>query len=58
MQQLLTGKKRLKGFEGEWKEVKLGEIGTRITRKNSEDNKNVVTISAQRGFVIQTDFFS
>ena len=28
MQQLLTGKKRLKGFGGEWKMVKLGEIGT------------------------------
>ena len=27
MQQLLTGKKRLKGFEGEWKEVRLGKIG-------------------------------
>ena len=27
MQQLLTGKKRLKGFEGVWKEVRLGEIG-------------------------------
>lgn len=27
MQQLLTGKKRLKGFRGEWKEVKLGSIG-------------------------------
>ena len=26
MQQLLTGKKRLKGFSGEWKEVRLGEI--------------------------------
>ena len=26
MQQLLTGKKRLKGFEGEWEEVKLGEL--------------------------------
>lgn len=26
MQQLLTGKKRLKGFCGEWKEVRLGEI--------------------------------
>lgn len=26
MQQLLTGKKRLKGFEGKWKEVRLGEI--------------------------------
>ena len=28
MQQLLTGGKRLKGFEGKWKEVKLGEIAT------------------------------
>lgn len=27
MQQLLTGKKRLKGFSGEWKMVKLGECG-------------------------------
>jgi len=27
MQQLLTGKKRLKGFGGEWKEIKLGDIG-------------------------------
>ena len=27
MQQLLTGKKRLKGFEGEWEEVKLGNLG-------------------------------
>ena len=27
MQQLLTGKKRLKGFSGEWKKVKIGEIG-------------------------------
>lgn len=27
MQQLLTGKKRLPGFGGEWKEVKLGDIG-------------------------------
>lgn len=58
MQQLLTGKKRLKGFGGEWKHIKLGNIAERITRKNEEDNKNVVTISAQRGFVVQTDFFN
>lgn len=58
MQQLLTGKERLPGFSGEWKEVKLGNISERITRKNEEDNKNVVTISAQRGFVVQTDFFN
>lgn len=58
MQQLLTGKKRLKGFGGEWSYIKLGNIAERITRKNEEDNKNVVTISAQRGFIVQTDFFS
>lgn len=58
MQQLLTGKKRLKGFGGKWKRIKLGDIAERITRKNEEDNQNVVTISAQRGFVVQTDFFN
>ena len=58
MQQLLTGKKRLKGFGGEWKNIKLGSVADRITRKNEEDNQNVVTISAQRGFVVQTDFFN
>ena len=58
MQQLLTGKKRLPEFNGEWKRKKLGDIAERVTRKNEEDNKNVVTISAQRGFVIQTDFFN
>ena len=58
MQQLLTGKKRLEGFSGEWKNIKLGNIAERITRKNEEDNRNVVTISAQRGFVVQTDFFN
>jgi len=28
MQQLLTGKKRVKGFGGKWEEVKLGDIAT------------------------------
>lgn len=45
MQQLLTGKKRLfddsgKTFEGEWEEVKLGELGqtfTGLTGKTKED---------------------
>jgi type I restriction enzyme S subunit len=58
MQELLTGKKRLKGFEGVWKEATLGKLFDRVTRKNSEVNTNVVTISAQRGFVKQTDFFN
>ncbi len=58
MQQLLTGKKRRPGFSGTWKRIKLRDIAERITRKNDEDNKNVVTISAQKGFVVQTDFFN
>ena len=58
MQQLLTGKKRLPGFTGEWEKVKLGEISKRVTRKNDTNCQNVVTISAQKGFVRQTDFFN
>lgn len=38
MQQLLTGKKRLKGFEGEWKEVRLGDIA-QITMGQSPDSR-------------------
>lgn len=58
MQQLLTGKKRLPGFSEEWKNVKLGDIAKRIVRKNNIECSNVVTISAQKGFVRQTDFFN
>lgn len=58
MQNLLTEKKRLKGFSGEWKEKKVKDVFVRVTRKNTEVNTNVVTISAQRGFVRQTDFFN
>lgn len=58
MQQLLTGKKRVKGFGGAWKEKTLGNLFERVSRKNTENNTNVVTISAQRGFVRQTDFFN
>lgn len=58
MQQLLTGKKRLKGFEEVWSELTLDNITKRVIRRNKELNDNVVTISAQRGFVRQEDFFN
>ena len=57
-QQLLTGKKRLSGFSEKWTNTHLGKIATRITTKNEELNDTVVTISAQRGFVLQEDFFN
>ncbi len=37
MQQLLTGKKRFPGFDGEWKEVKLGEYFTERKESNRPD---------------------
>ena len=39
MQQLLTGKKRLPGFTGEWKRYKLHEIGN-ITTGNTPSTKD------------------
>ena len=38
--------------------VKLGEIFIRLTRKNIENNTNVLTISAKYGLVNQEEFFS
>lgn len=58
MQRLLTGRVRLSGFTTHWQKIKLGEICKRVTRRNEENCQNVMTISAQRGFVSQTDFFN
>ncbi len=57
MQQLLTGKKRLKGFSEPWENTRLDNVSERITRENIYGCNNVVTVSAQKGFVLQTDFF-
>ena len=55
---LLTGKKRLPGFEGEWEEKKLREVFTRITRKNTEGNEHALTISGTLGLIDQREFFN
>ena len=62
MQQLLTGKKRLldnkgKRFEGEWEEIELGDVCSRVMEKNNGQSTNVVTISAQQGLIRQEEFF-
>ena len=58
MQQLLTGKKRLPGFDGEWKTVRLGHISKRIRERNHIGSTNVMTISAQFGLINQEEFFN
>ncbi len=63
MQQLLTGKKRLKGFEKEkqkskWKEMKVGDLFNEIIVSNDGDEKHIImTISSKRGLVSQEDKF-
>ncbi|MBA1146669.1 restriction endonuclease subunit S [Ectothiorhodospiraceae bacterium WFHF3C12] len=57
MQQLLTGKKRLPGFEGKWTYVQVGDVFRRVTRRNGGRSHNVVTISGRRGLIRQEEFF-
>ncbi|HFI0251724.1 TPA: restriction endonuclease subunit S, partial [Streptococcus suis] len=50
---------RFRGFEDDWKEVKLREVSKRVTRKNKELISNLpLTISAQYGLVDQEEFFN
>ncbi|MPM91090.1 hypothetical protein SDC9_138216 [bioreactor metagenome] len=58
MQQLLTEKKRLKGFSGEWEEIRMKDVFKRIDKVNDGDDKHsVMTISAKKGLVSQEDKF-
>lgn len=53
MQQLLTGKKRLKGFSGEWERIKAGEIFKSISVKGN--GSEVLLSATQEHGVIPRD---
>ena len=57
MQQLLTGKKRLKGFEGEWKENKLEFFIKDYKQKPTDEDNYEVLTSAKAGLMKQTDYY-
>jgi len=50
MQQLLTGKKRLKGFSGEWERVKAGIIFENISTKGT-DNEVLLSATQENGVI-------
>lgn len=52
-----TPRLRFPGFAGVWEEKNFSEVFSRRTEKNSENNKNVLTISAQYGLISQLEFF-
>lgn len=55
MQQLLTGKKRSPGFNGEWKSVKLSEVLFERKEKNIEQNHRICSVAVQKGVVDQVE---
>lgn len=52
-------KVRFKGFEGEWKKVKLNTFAKRIMRKNSSlESTLALTIASAYGLVSQAEYFN
>jgi len=58
MQQLLTGKKRLKGFSGEWKRVHIHDISKEVSIKNKADKQlTVLSCTKYDGLVPSLEYF-
>ncbi len=55
MQQLLTGKKRLPGFSGKWKLVKLSAVLTERKEKNVNQDLRICSVAVQKGVVDQVE---
>lgn len=62
MQKLFSQEIRFKDENGEdfpdWEYIEFGNLFDRVTRKNKEDNQNVLTISAQKGLINQEEYFN
>lgn len=60
MEQLPDGYKSEHGYvvPETWKIVRFDKCFTRLTRKNTENNQNVLTISAQKGLISQLDYYN
>lgn len=58
MQKLLTGKTRLAGFSGEWKEVKLGNYLIKHNEVTTESKQYPVLTSSRRGIFFQSDYYT
>ena len=58
MQQLLTGKKRLKGFEGEWIEIHIRDVAKEISIRNKSDKQlTVLSCTKYDGLVPSLEYF-
>lgn len=59
MQKLLTGKVRLPGFDGEWKEVKLGSVLKKVNEKSHITNElELYSLTIENGVTPKTDRYN
>jgi type I restriction enzyme S subunit len=58
MQNLLTGKKRLKGFSGAWKEIHIKDVSKEVSIINKADNQlTVLSCTKYDGLVPSLEYF-
>ncbi len=58
MASMLSGRRRFPGFSDKWRFVDFDTVFERVTRKNSTQNTNVLTISGEHGLISQRDYFN
>jgi len=58
MELTLFQKSVLKSIPSDWKAGIMGEVFDRVTRRNTDDCRNTLTISAQHGLVDQEEYFN
>lgn len=55
---LLTGKKRVKGFDSKWNQTNFGAITKKISRRNKDlIEAEVYSVTNSKGFVLQSEHF-
>lgn len=58
MASMLSGHRRFPGFSDKWRYVDFDTVFERVTRKNTTQNTNVLTISGEQGLISQLDYFN
>ena len=58
MQNLINGKKRLKGFNSKWKTEKLGKFLVKHNEKTDINNQYPVLTSSRKGIFLQSNYYS
>ena len=58
MASLLSGVRRFPGMSDKWRYVDFDSVFERVSRKNTIQNTNVLTISGEHGLISQRDYFN